>query len=244
MVLVLLALVLSGCASSRKVTYLRNMQPDLDYIAASAPAVRIEKNDKLLVRVFSDVAELARPFNLTTGSEVPQDVSYLVEGDGCIDFPVIGRVPLEGCTLKESEARIRERISEMGYIKEPVVNVSLENFAVTVLGKTNNSVLKVEQDQINLLQVLAMSGGTELDSDINKVMVIRTEDGKRTAHTVDLQSVSLFDSPVFYMKQNDIVYVKPNALQITETGKTIFSVIGTSLSAATLVAYIMVLVSR
>jgi len=241
---VLLALFASSCATPKKIMYLQNMQLDSAYVAASAPETRIQKDDKLLVTVFSDEAELARPFNLTTGSDVLRDVSYLVEGDGCIDYPVIGRVTVEGCTLKECEDLIGDRISEMGYIKNPIVNVSLENFTVTVLGETTNSVLKIEQDRVNLLQVIAMSSGMELSGDINKVIVVRTENGMRTAHTVDLQSSRLFDSPVFYMKQNDIVYIKPKSLKITPTGETVLSAVGTGLSAATLVAYIFVLLTR
>jgi len=239
-----LGLMVSGCATSKRMTYLLNMQADSAYVAANAPEIRLQKNDRLTVNVFSEEAELAKPFNLTTGGEVSKDASYLVENDGCIDFPVIGRVPVEGCTFKECEKQIADRISEIGYIKSPVVNVALENFTVTVLGETGNSVLTVEQDKINLLQVLAMSGGLQASGDIKKVMVIRTENGLRTAHTVNLQNASLFNSPVFYLQQNDIVYVRPKALKITPTGETLLSFLGTGLSAATLIAYLMVYMAR
>lgn len=246
----LIAVVLAGifaasCATSKKFTYLMNMQLDSAYVATKAPETRFQVDDRLAVRVFCDEPELARPFNLTTGSDKnTHDASYLVENDGCIDFPVIGRVPVEGCTFKECENRIAGKIAEMGYIKNPVVNVSLETFNVTVIGETTNSVLKIEQDRVNLLQVIAMSAGVNIEGNINQVIVVRTENGMRTAHTVDLQSAKLFDSPVFYLKQNDIVYIKPTGFRITPTGETVFSILGSAISFATLTAYIMVLLGR
>lgn len=136
----LIAVVLAGifaasCATSKKFTYLMNMQLDSAYVAAKAPETRFQVYDRLAVRVFCDEPELARPFNLTTGSDQQaHDASYLVENDGCIDFPVIGRVPVEGCTFKECENRIAGKIAEMGYIKPT-------GFRITPTGETILSVL-------------------------------------------------------------------------------------------------------
>jgi len=238
-------MLLAACSTPKKLTYFKNMELDVDYIAANAPETRLQKNDRLSVTVFCDEAELARPFNLTTGNEENTvSASYLVENDGCIDYPVIGRVQVEGCTLKESETRIKERISGMGYIKDPVVNVSLENFTITVLGEMTNSVLRVEDDRINLLQAIAMSGGVNIEGNINEVIVIRTEEGNRKAYAVDLQDRDLFDSPVFYLKQNDVLYVKPKGIQISSTGNSALSIFGSTMSFASLIAYLTLLLTR
>ena len=135
--LALLAVVLSAnaCITPSKITYIKDMEYGKDYPAKPAPELRIQKGDQLSIQVFSSDPALAVPFNtgaLTSeGVGVTRAATYIVDSYGEIDFPVLGRLPLEGLTLKEVQKDIANRIINLGYIKEPVVSVNLENFTVT-----------------------------------------------------------------------------------------------------------------
>ncbi len=226
-------LLLSGCATPANLTLLKDMDYDHPYGAPPVPELKIQRGDRLSVQVLSENPLLAAPFTDEAASAERASAGadgYAVDMQGAIEFPVLGRVAVEGLTLRECEQLIARQIRERGYIREPVVKASLENFSITVLGSTGNSVIPVTEDSINLLQVLARSGGVDYTAQIRDVMVVRTEGGTQMAYSVDLQSRSLFDSPAFYLKQNDIVYVKPKGSSLNKTGETILSFVQSTLS--------------
>ena len=216
------------------------MEYNRDYPAKPAPELRVQKGDQLSIQVFSSDAALAVPFNtgaLTTeGVGVTRAATYIVDSYGEIDFPVLGRLPLEGMTLKEVQQNIATRIINLGYIKEPVVSVNLENFTVTVVKYGSSSRMNVTGRSINLLQVVA----PDRNEKIKEVEVIRMENGQRRAYSVDFQTIAMFDSPVFYLQQNDIIYVKPSRWYTSQTMSTIRSTISSVLSLASTAASIMV----
>lgn len=228
--LMLAALVLpASCTTPAQLAYLRDMDYDTPYLAKPAPELRLQVEDKVNIQVFSTEEDLAKPFNAGsgvidgTGQTMGASSSYTIDKMGNIDFPVLGTIHIEGKTLNEVKTYIANEIVRLGYIREPLVKVEMENFTITVLGETGQSVMPVQGSSINILQVLARSGGTTAFSKIPDVMVIRTEEGERVAHSVDLQSKSLFDSPVFYLQQNDVVYVKPRGLRQSSTMSAIMS---------------------
>lgn len=221
--LVLLAVVLSvsACVSPSQITYIKDMQYGRDYPAKPAPELHVQKQDRLTIHVYSSDPALATPFNVGAltqdGVGGTREASYIVDADGNIDFPVLGTIPVEGMTLKEVQMNITNRIINSGYIREPVVGVDLQNFSVTLVKYGTTSRISVTDRSINLLQVVAPTIGEK----IKEVEVIRTENGVRTAYHVDFQTIEMFDSPVFYLQQNDIVYVKPARWQVSQTGQTL-----------------------
>ena len=221
--LVLLAVVLSvsACVSPSQITYIKDMQYGGDYPAKPAPELHVQKQDRLTIHVYSSDPALATPFNVGAltqdGVGGTREASYIVDADGNIDFPVLGTIPVEGMTLKEVQMNITNRIINSGYIREPVVGVDLQNFSVTLVKYGTTSRISVSDRSINLLQVVAPTIGEK----IKEVEVIRTENGVRTAYHVDFQTIEMFDSPVFYLQQNDIVYVKPARWQVSQTGQTL-----------------------
>ena len=240
--LALLTVILSAsaCVTPSKITYIKDMEYNRDYPAKPAPELRVQKGDQLSIQVFSSDAALAVPFNtgaLTTeGVGVTRAATYIVDSYGEIDFPVLGRLPLEGMTLKEVQQNIATRIINLGYIKEPVVSVNLENFTVTVVKYGTSTRMNVSGRSINLLQVVA----PDRNEKIKEVEVIRMENGVRRAYPVDFQTIAMFDSPVFYLQQNDIIYVKPSRWYTSQTMSTIRSTISSVLSLASTAASIMV----
>ena len=231
-----LASALASCATPKKLSYLLDMEYAKNYPAAPAPELVIQVDDCLGIHISCDNPQLAAPFNLTLPTADAAEVhSYWVDKDGNIDFPVLGTLPVVGKTLKEVKELIADRISAKGLIRNPIVLVTLDNFSITLIGNAGNQVLPVTGNSINILQVLAQSGRLDATTKIKDLMVIRTEDGIRKAYSVDLQSKDLFDSPVFYLKQNDVVYYKPQHTRLSPTGNTIISFTTILLSVASII---------
>ena len=239
--LILFATLLASCASPSTLGYLRDMEYDVAYPAKQAPDLKVQPDDNLQIQVYSTIdSELAAPFNMGLGTASLGDNNatvYTVSKSGEIIFPVLGTIPVEGLTLEEIRDMIADRINKSGYMKDPIVKIALQKFNVTVLGETGKSVMEIKENSFNLLQLLARSGGTTSSSKITDVMVIRTENGERKAYSVNLQSKDLFDSPVYYLQQNDIVYMKPKGLTMSTTGNTIVSSLQTVFSFITSIAY-------
>jgi len=221
--LALALLSASSCSTYRRVAYLKDMEVGVEYDVLPVPKPIIRVNDKLKILVTASNPALAAPFNLSTGSHytVGEDgtiwptatmeelKAYLVESDGCINFPVVGRVKVEGLTLEEVKTNLEQKIIETGYVKEPIVLASFQNFEIFMIGPAKSGVLKVEDGCINMFELVARSGEIGYQGVRDDVRVIRTINGKKVAYSINLQSVSAFTSPVFYLQQNDMVYVKP-----------------------------------
>ena len=182
-----------SCASSKKWTYLRDFEYGDVYEAMNAPELKLQPGDEVMIQVRSTNPELAAPFNAGAGLSTVENaaptsaVKYLIDPKGFIDFPVIGTIKIEGKTLKEVKEMIASKIIEMGYIKEPIVDVSMGNFNITVLKETGGNIIQAGNGPINLLQVVAQSGTGGQLVKVKDVMVIRTEDGVRKAYSVNLQ---------------------------------------------------------
>ena len=222
-----------SCTTAKQMSYLMDMAYNTDYPVTPAPELVIQPDDCLGITVTSSTPELAAPFNLF--SEAKGGLKYVVDRNGNIEFPVLGTINVWGATLAQIRNGIADGIRANGFIKDPIVNVTLENFSITVIGSAGNAVVPVKGSSINILQVLATSGDVSNRSDIRDVMVIRTENGFRRSYSVDLQSKDLFDSPVFYLKQNDVVYIKPKGVRLSASGQTTMSFVTAGLSLMSIV---------
>ena len=233
---------LVSCTTAKQMSYLTDMAYNTDYPVKPAPELVVQPDDCLSITVTSSTPELAAPFNLF--SEGRSGLQYVVDRNGNIEFPVLGTIKVWGATLTQIRNGIADGIRSNGYIKDPIVIVTLENFSITVIGNTGNSVVPVKGNSINILQVLATSKNITNRSDIRDVMVIRTENGVRRAYSVDLQSKELFDSPVFYLKQNDVVYVKPKGVSLSASTQTTMTFVTTGLSLISIIVNTLLWTSR
>ena len=226
-----------ACSTPAKVNYLKDMAEGQDYPVAPAPELIIQPDDCLGILVSSETPELAAPFNLMSRQteEGQQKHSYVVDSDGEIDFPVLGTLKVAGLSLKQIKEDIANRIRKQGYIQEPIVEVTLDNFTVTVIGKIGNNVLSVKDNSINLLEVIGRSGNITAQSDIRSIMVVRTENGLRRAYNVNLQSADLFNSPAFYLKQHDVVYVKQRGSTLSSEGQITMGLVGSGLTLVNII---------
>ena len=143
-------------------------------------------------------------------------VDYLVDQDGMIDFPVIGKIKIEGLSPDELRLLLRDELSE--YLKDPIINIRLRNFTITVLGQVARpGTYPINGEQITILEGLGLAGDLTLRGKRENVLVIRDFNGTKVYNRLDLTSKNLVKSPVYYLTQNDVVYVEPNNTGIRET---------------------------
>ncbi len=235
-------LTLVSCTTALQMSYLTDMAYDTDYPVMAAPELVVQPDDCLGITITSSTPELAAPFNLF--SEGRSGLQYVVDRNGNIEFPVLGTINVWGATLTQIRDGIADGIRANGFIKDPIVNVMLENFSITVIGSVGNAVVPVKGNSINILQVLATAKNITNRSDIRDVMVIRTENGVRRSYSVDLQSKDLFDSPVFYLKQNDVVYVKPKGVSLSASGQTTMTFVTAGLSLISIIVNALLWTNR
>lgn len=245
--LILLAglLVLAASCSPRRYQYLRDVEYGETYPARQAPELRLQPEDRIAIQVFSSDPKLAAPFNTATGMDeggrsVYTAAHYTVDQHGNIDFPVLGSLHVEGRTTIEVKEEIARQIVDLGYIKEPVVKVELDNFHITYLGESNNGILTVKGESLTVLEAVAQIGSLSTRARINDIMVIRTEEGQRQAYRVNLQTREVFDSPVYYLQQNDLIYIKPRGLRRSPDLQAVNSSLSPVLHIANVISNILV----
>ena len=215
-------LALSSCVSSKDFVYLQDMQVGERYHFERKHEAVVHRDDRLSITVSCKQPELALPFNAqnaavkvsSTGeisaSADGTDKGYRVDVDGNIDFPMLGKINVEGRTLAEVTQIIKNGIIEGNYIKNPLVSVDFLNFKYTVLGAVgSNGTYTVRGDRVTLLEAIANAGDLATNARVDKVTVIREIGKERQIFVHDLRSSNIFNSPCFYLQQNDIVYVEP-----------------------------------
>jgi polysaccharide export outer membrane protein len=156
--------------------------------------------------------------NTAAGAAAPIITGFLVDKDGNVALPLVGKVKIGGLTTAEARDMITKKVSV--YYKEPVVNVRFANFSVTVLGEvTRPGTYTITNEKVSLLDAIGIAGDLTIYGKRNNVMLIREEDNKKTFVRFDLNSGDIFRSPYFYLKQGDVVYVEPNKAR-TKLGTT------------------------
>ena len=217
------AVVMASCTSYKNVPYLQNAE---EIMAAQAELplydAKIMPKDLLTVTVNTTDPEAAAPFNMTvqtaqnlatsrTSYSQPVLQQYLVNNEGSIDFPVLGRLKVGGLTKSEAEDMIREKLKP--YLKEvPIVTVRMANYKISVLGEVARpGTFTVSNEKVNVLEALAMAGDLTIWGLRNNVKLVREDAaGKRDIVELDLTNADIITSPYYYLQQNDILYVSPN----------------------------------
>jgi polysaccharide export outer membrane protein len=225
-ILVLLAVYsITSCVSGKKITYFQNMEQLQQLAEASKTGLSIKPNDLLTISVSAYNMEAAQPFNLpvvggATGggdaalrvSGTPQLQPFLVDSDGNIEFPQLGTLKVTGMNRQELSGKLKTLISE--YVKEPIINVRIVNFQVSVLGEVNRpGTFSVPDEYLSLPKALGLAGDMSIYGQRDNVLVVREENGQKTYAYLDLTDAKVMNSPYYYLKQNDVVYVEPNNAQ-------------------------------
>ncbi len=225
---ILLILFLSSCMAPKRVVYFQDADVKNESIVNDDYELKIKKDDILSIVVTSKNPELVKVFNSpivnvsvsgSSASGSQKILSYTVDIDGCINFPVLGKIKVEGMTRKELVEYIETSLIENDYVKDPIVTVQFLNFKISVLGEVKNpGCYEIESERITILDAISKAGDLTIYGKRNKVAVIREIDGKRVVTYHDLRSSDIFDSSCFYLQQNDVVYVEPNKARSSQSG--------------------------
>ena len=250
--LLVLALgVLASCGSVKKTIYFQDVEDGVVQQIPQAYEVKIHKDDLLSIVVNSTNPELAVPFNSPVVSHQLDGnpygnttvLGYLVDSKGEIDFPMLGSIYVEGMSRMELTNYIKEEIVSKGYINDPIVNVKFLNFKVSVMGEVSRpGSFTINGDRITLLEALSMAGDLTIYGKRDRVAVIREEGGVRNVKYHDLRSARVFESPYYYLQQNDIVYVEPNKRKAQQSEINQNNSVGTWVSIASLLTSMAVLI--
>ncbi len=215
--------VVTSCVSRKKIAYFQDIE-NLTSASKSNQAITLKPNDLLSITVSSDNLETVMPFNVLTmarpmvgnndmmRSNNTQEVGYLIDNEGDINFPVLGTIHAGGLTPKELRENLTEQIKE--YIKDPIINIRLMNFTVSVLGEVNRpGTYPVSGERIALPEALGLAGDLTIFGRRDNVLVVRESDGEKTYKYLDLSNSDFLNSDFYYLQQHDVVYVEPNKAQ-------------------------------
>ena len=213
-----------SCASKKDIVYYQNIDGLNRPENNSSYEVKIQPDDLLMIIVSAEDPEIAIPFNLTsvtlpnttnllatTGQQTIQ--SYLVDRNGNIEFPVIGKIQVGGLSRTEVLQSLKEKIGV--YIKSPIINLRIMNFKVSLQGEINMpGTYSVASERITLIEALSMAKDLSIYGRRDNVLVIREINGIKSYNRVDITKADFINSPFYYLAQNDVIYVEPNKTKI------------------------------
>ena len=242
---------LVSCSPSRNIVYLSDLK-GVEYSEEikNKTDPKIQPDDILSITVNSLNPESNLLFNngvlqtLGTASNTPTtnraNDGYLVDQKGAINFPVLGRVELAGLSKEQATEKMTAEIKKS--VKNPIVNIRFLNFKVTVIGEVNKpSTFNVSSERLNVIEALGLAGDLTAYGKRENILIIREHNGIRSTSRVNLASKSIFDSPTFYLQQNDIVYVEPvktRALQ-SSVGLSYLSTISLVISILSIFSFVL-----
>ena len=225
----LVVFFITSCTSKKNLIYFQGGENAINSGLNKSYNPKLQPDDLLSITVMGLDADVIKPFNLpsninsnigsyTQGNPTPP--GYLIDASGNIDFPVLGKIKLGGLSREEAIDFIKGKLEnkEVTYVKNPTIHIRILNFKVTVLGEVRNpGTFTIPNERITLPEALGIAGDLLITGVRKNVLVIRDVDGKKTETRIDLTSKELFSSSVFYLNQNDIVYVEPNRAKVNSS---------------------------
>lgn len=213
--------VMCACSTPKDVVYFQGVDtltPEQLSQMSQTYSTKITDDDLLSITVAAWDPASVTPFNppvfaYSTEGDQPLLASqsmytYLVDKDGDINFPILGKIHVAGLTRRELADKMEQMISK--YVENPLVNIQLLNFKVTMMGEFNRpGSYTVKNDRVTILDVIGMAGDLPLTANRKNLLIIRENDGKKEIHRLDITDPAIFASPCFYLKQNDVVYAEP-----------------------------------
>lgn len=247
---VTMILMMVGCGSSKEVAYWQNI--DSISLAASKGLydAKIMPKDELTILVQTTDPLTSEPFNLrSTGqtSSKNQTTGYLVDNDGMINFPIVGKIHVAGLTKTECEDFIKSKIQPyLARTENPLVSVRTSSYRITVIGEVNRpGVIPVSTEKISLIEALAEAGDMTIYGKRDNVLLVREDkSGEKHKVRLNMNDANIINSPYYYLQQNDIVYVEPHKVKARNTffgsnTSIFYSVIGITTSLVSLLITIL-----
>ncbi len=227
----------AACGTPKNIVYFQDIEGDTTLATSNTEPIRFKPMDQISVIVNSRDPQVTAMFNLPyyttrigqtqsmtntagTVSSGTQGISgYIVDSDGTIDFPVLGKIQVAGLTREEAADKIKEELLKSRQIKDPVVTVTFMNLGFSVLGEVMHpGRYKIDRDRFTILEALALAGDLTINAERENVVLVRQEGDKDHAYVLNLlDAKQLYSSPAFNLQQGDMIYVKPNDKRVRES---------------------------
>lgn len=259
--LILLIAMMGACSVPKDVVYFQGIDrltPEQVSQMAQNYDTKIAPDDMLSISVAAWDPTVVTPFNPPVYSYAQQGeepvaasaalYTYLVDKEGYINFPVLGRIHVAGLTKQELSAELEKKISK--YVQDPLVTVRITNFKVMVMGEvTRPGGLSVKSDRISILDAVGYSGDLTINANRKNILVIRDNNGQKEYGRIDLTDPAVFASPFYYLKQNDVVYVEPNEAKqrnarFSQSKQYNISIFTSILSAISVISSLVVAITK
>lgn len=250
---------LNSCTSQKKLDYLQNIENVALETSIKNAKSTIQLNDQLVILVTAKDMDVVKPFNQnfssgqilqysTASNNMPTQnqtstsgPTYIVDTQGNIDFPVIGKVNTENKTTEELRDILKKEISK--YVVNPQVSVKNTNYKITVLGEVNKpGTYNIPEAQTTVLEVLGLAGDLTIYGNREDILVLRNIDGTMTKERINLTKADFINSPYFYLKQNDVIIVSPN--ETKQKSSRLDPNTGIYISVASIVVTILALIFK
>ena len=227
--LILAVVLMTSCGTVKDISYFQNKVVNEPEAIDKHAGIVIQPKDMLSIVVSSRNPELVAMFNLPVisyqaGSEIVSGagqqrlMGYVVDNNGYIDFPVLGPIKVAGLTRWELSKLIKERLLKEGLLTDAVVTVEFMNFKVSVIGEVNSpGTYTLNNDKVTILQAISLARDLTIFGQRENVCVIREREGERVIYEINLCDVSMFNSPAYYLQQNDVVYVQPSEIKARQS---------------------------
>ncbi|MEM6893949.1 MAG: polysaccharide biosynthesis/export family protein [Bacteroidota bacterium] len=244
LVAVLTVAFLASCASKQDVVYFQDASNFETIVSDDIYAYKFKVDDVVSIHVSTLDQQASIPFNLFKGAEEggirPEQVDYIIDKDGNIDFPVLGAIKIEGLSPEETKNLLKNKLTD--YLKDPIINIRLKNFTVTVLGEVNRpGTYPVNGEQITILEAIGLANDLTIKGKRENVLVIRDFNGTKVYNRIDLTSKQALNSPVYYLTQNDVVYIEPNQSAITSSALDNRATIAVSIASVLITSTVLIL---
>ena len=244
------ALIFTGCASPKKIAYLQHAEDENYDATRYQHNIKVMPKDNLITATDPDAVSI---FNKHISRNQNQAgiggnmYSYAVDDDGTINFPIVGRIKVEGLSRLEVEQLIGDKIKPyLAESENPIVTVRINSFHFTILGEVGSPGVKTSgREKCSLLDAIAMSGDINILGKRDNIMLIReAADGGKSVHRLNILDPSVMKSPYFYLQQNDVLYIEPNSIRKTNASigtstHLWFSLASVLVSSATLVVNVI-----
>lgn len=249
-----LSISLTSCKIRERLVYLHNPVGDTTQVVKNtySPILRID--DQLSIMVGGTDQEALAPFQFFSGvgaagggqqnMQMMGGINYLIDINGNINFPVLGFVHLAGKTRLEAVIYLQEQLAQ--YVENPVVNIEIKNFKFTVLGQVKApGIHTVSTERLTILEAIGKAGDLQITGLRNNVLVVREMNGQRIEYRLDLTNKSIYNSPAFYICQNDVIYVEPNfTANFQGTNFQTYTQLGTTLVSIFLSVFTLITLTK
>lgn len=252
-------LSLSSCKSYKKIVYFQEAGQSISLAESQQdilPEPIIKNGDLLLITVNTESPDAALPFNPTLIPEITElkgslvktttmatPQTYLVDGNGEIPFPIVGKLKVGGLTRSQLELFVKEQIYPRFLKENPMVVAKIINFNVSIMGEVARpGSIQVNNERITITSAIAQAGDLTIYGRRDNILLIREDQkGKRTGYRIDLTDKNLINSPFYFLQQNDVLYIEPNKTKsrtsVIGSAETLsFTIVGTLISIISLIA--------